>query len=158
MVTVCRTLHDRKLFAMRPASCTQLTFALRKTRLTAIIGIDIMDIGPGMNGGPTNSLMSLWSICKNSPYFHLELTRDPLFASHLSRKRPLCGGLVVWESIILDERIPLPMFGKSSMTSLRCKDDILAPYVCLFRIPFLFRMSLISFYGLQRAPRIERRL
>ncbi|GBL83507.1 hypothetical protein AVEN_53740-1 [Araneus ventricosus] len=43
------------------------------------------------------------------------------------------GGLMVWLGIMLDGRTPLHVFEGGTVTGVRCKDEILEPYVRLFR-------------------------
>lgn len=40
---------------------------------------------------------------------------------------------MLWEGIILDGRIHLLVLDNGSVTSVKCMDDILVPYVRLFR-------------------------
>ncbi|GFY28531.1 DDE_3 domain-containing protein [Trichonephila clavipes] len=42
-------------------------------------------------------------------------------------------GLMAWTGIMLDGRIPLHVFERSSVTSIRNRDEVLEDYVCLFR-------------------------
>ncbi|GFW32531.1 transposable element Tc1 transposase [Trichonephila clavipes] len=43
------------------------------------------------------------------------------------------GGLMVWTSIKLDGRIPIHVFERGSVTGVRYRDEVLEPYVRLFR-------------------------
>ncbi|GBL82593.1 hypothetical protein AVEN_164457-1, partial [Araneus ventricosus] len=43
------------------------------------------------------------------------------------------GGLMVWAGIMLDGRTPLHVFEGGTVTGVRCRDEILEPYVRLFR-------------------------
>ncbi|GBN10996.1 hypothetical protein AVEN_13658-1 [Araneus ventricosus] len=43
------------------------------------------------------------------------------------------GGLMVWAGIMLDGRAPLHVFERGTMTGVRYRDEILEPYVRLFR-------------------------
>ncbi|GBO09672.1 hypothetical protein AVEN_31530-1 [Araneus ventricosus] len=43
------------------------------------------------------------------------------------------GGLMVWAGIMSDGRTPLHVFERGTVTGVRYRDEILEPYVCLFR-------------------------
>ncbi|GBO09798.1 hypothetical protein AVEN_140807-1 [Araneus ventricosus] len=43
------------------------------------------------------------------------------------------GGLMVWAGIMLDSRTPLHVFERGTVTGVRYRDEILEPYVHLFR-------------------------
>ncbi|GBM69512.1 hypothetical protein AVEN_205388-1 [Araneus ventricosus] len=43
------------------------------------------------------------------------------------------GGLMVWAGIMLDGRTPLHVFERGTVTCVRYRDEILEPYVRLFR-------------------------
>ncbi|GBN25544.1 hypothetical protein AVEN_166142-1 [Araneus ventricosus] len=43
------------------------------------------------------------------------------------------GGLMVWTGIMLDGRTPLHVFERGTVTGERYRDEILGPYVRLFR-------------------------
>ncbi|GFX07562.1 transposable element Tc1 transposase [Trichonephila clavipes] len=43
------------------------------------------------------------------------------------------GGLMVWAGITLDGRTPLHVFESGSVAGVRCRDEVLEPYVHLFR-------------------------
>ncbi|GBM71182.1 Transposable element Tcb2 transposase [Araneus ventricosus] len=43
------------------------------------------------------------------------------------------GGLMVWAGIMLDGRTPLHVFERGTVTGVRYRDEILEPYVRLFR-------------------------
>lgn len=43
------------------------------------------------------------------------------------------GGLMVWASIMLNGRTPLLQLGKAWLSRMRCRDNVLVPYVHLFR-------------------------
>ncbi|GBM53287.1 hypothetical protein AVEN_52312-1 [Araneus ventricosus] len=43
------------------------------------------------------------------------------------------GGLMVWAGIMLDGRAPLHVFERGTVTGVRYRDEILEPYVRLFR-------------------------
>ena len=42
--------------------------------------------------------------------------------------------VMVWARIMLDNRTDLHFFDTGSMTGQRCRDEVLQPYVLLFRI------------------------
>ncbi|GBM10610.1 Transposable element Tc1 transposase [Araneus ventricosus] len=48
------------------------------------------------------------------------------------------GGLMVWASIMSDGRTPLHVFERGTVTDVRYRDEILEPYVCLFRGAVVF--------------------
>ncbi|GBN05119.1 hypothetical protein AVEN_132105-1 [Araneus ventricosus] len=48
------------------------------------------------------------------------------------RDRYGCGGLMVWEDIILNRRKDLHVFYKDSVTTVIYRDEFLEPYVSLF--------------------------
>ena len=43
------------------------------------------------------------------------------------------GGVMVWAGIMLDGRTPLHVFDRGSVTGVRYRDEVLEPYVRLFR-------------------------
>ncbi|GBN77569.1 hypothetical protein AVEN_244038-1 [Araneus ventricosus] len=64
----------------------------------------------------------------------MERIRDPLPTLQCPRNRPLWRrGLMVWEGIMLDGRTPLHVFERGTVTGVRYRDEILEPYVSLFR-------------------------
>ncbi|GBM84805.1 hypothetical protein AVEN_217791-1 [Araneus ventricosus] len=52
------------------------------------------------------------------------------------------GGLMVWAGIMLDDRTPLHVFERGTVTGVRYRDEILEPYVRLFGV----QLALSSFY------------
>ncbi|GBN43437.1 hypothetical protein AVEN_130985-1 [Araneus ventricosus] len=67
----------------------------------------------------------------------MERSRDPLTTLQCPRNRPLWrrgfNGLGVWAGIMLDGRTPIHVFERGTVIGVRYRDEILEPYVRLFR-------------------------
>ncbi|GBO16452.1 hypothetical protein AVEN_189789-1 [Araneus ventricosus] len=64
----------------------------------------------------------------------MEKTRDPYLPSNVREIDHYGGGcLMVWAGIMLDGRTSLHVFERGTVTGVRYRDEILEPYVRLFR-------------------------
>ncbi|GBM62442.1 Transposable element Tcb2 transposase [Araneus ventricosus] len=132
-VTVSKRLHETGLFARRPAVCVPLTSTNRKVRLA------------GCREHRDRS-MDQWAtvLSTDESRFSLNIDsrrtfiwREPGTRYLPSNAREIDhyggGGLMVWAGIMLDGRTPLHVFERGSVTGVRYRDEILEPYVRLFR-------------------------
>ena len=51
----------------------------------------------------------------------------------IEREHYAGGGLMVWARIMQDTRTPLHVFDNGSMNAQRCRQEVVEPYVRLFR-------------------------
>ncbi|GFT07754.1 uncharacterized protein TNCV_1213631 [Trichonephila clavipes] len=70
-----------------------------------------------------------------SPYVHIERTRDSHYLPYNVHEidNYVGGGLMVWAGIMSESRTPLRVFERGSVTGVRYRDEVLEPYVHLFR-------------------------
>ncbi|GFV51236.1 transposable element Tc3 transposase [Trichonephila clavipes] len=116
--TVARRLHGGGLFARRPVRCVPLTPAHRRRR----------------------------SLCLSSDSHRILIWRERGSRNHpsniIERDRYGGRGVLVWGGIILGSRTDLHIFDAGSVNGTRYCNEILLPYVRLFRgamgLQFLF--------------------
>lgn len=132
-VTVYRRLHERGLFARRPAVCVPLTSANRRVRLTWCR--DHRDWSEDQWATVLFTDESRFSLTSDSR--RTFIWREPGTRYLPSNVREIDhyggGGLMVWAGIMLDGRTPLHVFDRGTVTSVRYRDEVLEPYVRLFR-------------------------
>lgn len=132
-VTVSRRLHERGLFARRPAVCVPLTSTNRRIRLAWC-------------REHRDWSMDQWATVLFSDESRFSLTTDSrrtfIWRERGTRYLPSNvreidhyggGGLMVWAGIMLDGRTPLHVFDSGTVTGVRYRDEVLEPYVRLFR-------------------------
>ncbi|GBN18658.1 hypothetical protein AVEN_173768-1 [Araneus ventricosus] len=126
-VTVSKRLYETGLFARRPAVCVPLTFTNRKARLAWC-------------REHRDCIMDQWATILFTDESRFNLNTDSrrtfiwreLGTRYLpSNVREINhyggGGLMVWAGIMLDDRTPLHVFERGTVTSVRYRDEILEP-------------------------------
>ncbi|KFM67769.1 hypothetical protein X975_09636, partial [Stegodyphus mimosarum] len=92
-------------------------------------------IGIWSNGRPFCSPTSPTK-CRFSPCFFIRREAGPAtyLPSNLHEINSYGGGdVMVWTGIMLDGPTPLHVFDRGGVTGVRYRDEVLEPYVCLFR-------------------------
>ncbi|GFU16614.1 transposable element Tcb2 transposase [Trichonephila clavipes] len=140
--TVARRLHGGGLFARRPVRCVPLTPAHRRRRsLWCREHRNWRDNEWGRVLFTDESRFSL-----NSDSHRKLIWRERGSRNHpsniIERDRYGCRGVLVWEGIMLGSRTDLHIFDAVSVNGTRYCNEILFPYVRLFRgamgLQFLF--------------------
>ncbi|GBO03204.1 hypothetical protein AVEN_228326-1 [Araneus ventricosus] len=132
-VTVSKRLHETGLFARRPAVCVLLTSTNRRVRLAWC-------------REHRDWSMDQWAIVLFTDESRFSLNTDSrrefIWREPGTRYLPSNvrvidhyggGGLIVSAGIMLDGRTPLHVFERGTLTGVRYRDEILEPYVRLFR-------------------------
>ncbi|GBN46032.1 Transposable element Tc1 transposase [Araneus ventricosus] len=135
-VTVSKRLHETGLFARRPSVCVPLTSTNRKVHLEWC-------------REHRDWNMEQWVTVLFTDESRFSLNTDSrrtfIWREPGTRYLPsnVCeidhyggGGLMVWAGIMLDGRTPLHVFERGTVTGVRYRDNILDPYVRLFRGAF----------------------
>ncbi|GFV97950.1 hypothetical protein TNCV_5069901 [Trichonephila clavipes] len=128
--TVAKRLHGGGLFARRPVRCVPLTPAHRRRR--------------SLWGRVLFTDESRFSLSSNS--HRILIWRERGSRNHpsniIERDRYGGRGVLVWGGIMLGSRTDLHIFDAGSVNGTRYCNEILLPYVCLFRgamgLQFLF--------------------
>ncbi|GBN12829.1 Transposable element Tcb2 transposase [Araneus ventricosus] len=132
-VTVSKRLHETGLFARRPAVCVPLTSTNRRVRLAWCREHKDWSMDQWATVLFTDE--SRFSLNTNSR--RTFIWREPGTRYLPSNVREIDhyggGGLMVWAGIMLEGRTPLHVFERGTMTGMRYRDEILGPYVRLFR-------------------------
>ncbi|GFY18052.1 transposable element Tcb2 transposase [Trichonephila clavipes] len=140
--TVARRLHGGGLFARRPVRCVPLTPAHRRRRsLWCLEHRNWRDNEWGRVLFTDESRFSL-----NSDSHRILICRERGSRNHpsniIERDRYGGRGVLVWGGIMLGSRTDLHIFDAGSVTGTRYCNEILLPYVGLFRgamgLQFLF--------------------
>ncbi|GBO11641.1 Transposable element Tc1 transposase [Araneus ventricosus] len=132
-VTVSKRLHETGLFARRPAVCVPLTSTNRRVRLAWC-------------REHRDWSMDQWATVLFTDESRYSLTTDSR-RTFIWREPGTCylsfnvceidhygrGGLMVWAGIMLDGQTSLHVFERGTVTGVRYRDEILEPYVRLFR-------------------------
>ncbi|GBN07856.1 Transposable element Tc1 transposase [Araneus ventricosus] len=131
-MTVSKRLHETGLFA-RPAVCVPFTSTKRRVRLAWCR--EHRDWSMDQWTTVLFTYESQFSL--NTDSRRTFIWREPGTRYLPSNVRKIDhyvgGGLMVWESIMLDGRTPLHVFERGTVTCVSYRDDILEPYVRLFR-------------------------
>ncbi|GBM62216.1 Transposable element Tcb2 transposase [Araneus ventricosus] len=132
-VTASKRFHETGLFARRPAVCVPLTSTNRRVRLTWCREQRVWSMDQWATVLFTDE--SLFSL--NTDSRRTFIWREPGTRYLLSNVREIDhyggGVLVGWAGIMLDGRTPLLVFERGTVTGVRYRDEILEPYVRLFR-------------------------
>ncbi|GFX03652.1 HTH_Tnp_Tc3_2 domain-containing protein [Trichonephila clavipes] len=131
--TVARRLHGGGLFARRPVRCVPLTPAHRRRRsLWCREHRNWRDNEWGRVLFTDESRFSL-----SSDSHRILIWRERGSRNHpsniIERDRYVGRGVLVWGGIMLGSRTDLHIFDAGSVNSTRYCNEILLPYVCLFR-------------------------
>ncbi|GBN69017.1 Transposable element Tc1 transposase [Araneus ventricosus] len=132
-VTVSKRPHETGVFARRPAVCVPLNSTNRRVRLAWC-------------REHRDWSMDQWATVLFTDESRFSLKTDSrrtlIWREPGTRYLPsnVCeidhyggGGLMVWAGIMLDGRTPLHVFERGTGTGVRYRDEILEPYVRLFR-------------------------
>ncbi|GBN14676.1 Transposable element Tcb2 transposase [Araneus ventricosus] len=132
-VTVSKRLHKIGLFARRPAVCVPLTSTNRRVRLAWCR--EHRDWS--MDQWATVLFTDESRFSLNTDSRRTFIWREPgtcYLPSNVREIDPYGGrGSMVWADIMLDGRTPLHVFERDTVTGMRYRDEILEPYVRLFR-------------------------
>ncbi|GBM75032.1 Transposable element Tcb2 transposase [Araneus ventricosus] len=132
-VTVSKRLHETGLFARRPAVCIPFTSTNRRVRLAWCR--EYRDWS--MDQWATVLFTDESRISLNTDSRRTFIWREPGTRYLPSNVREINhyggGGLKVWAGIMLDGRAPFHVFERGIVTGVRYRDEILEPYVRLFR-------------------------
>ncbi|GFX84824.1 esterase FE4 [Trichonephila clavipes] len=132
-VTVSKRLHERGLFARRPAVCVPLTSTNRRVRLAwfrqhrdwsmdqwvTVLFTDESRFSLNINSRRT----SIWRE-PGTRYLPCKVHEFDNYGG---------GDLMAWTDIMLDGCTPLHVFKRGSVTGVRYRDVVLELHVCLFR-------------------------
>lgn len=132
-ITVTQRLHAGGLYARRPVVCIPLTVNHKKARLAFCREhLSWTEAGWGRVLFSDESRFSL-----DSDSRRVLIWREPgsrYQPSNIVEKDHYGGGgLMVWAGIMADGRTDLHVFDRGTLTGQRYRDEILAPYVRLFR-------------------------
>lgn len=132
-VTVSKRLNERGLFARKPAVCIPLTSTNRRARFAWC-------------RQHRDWSMEQWAtvLFTDESRFSLQpdsrrtfIWREPGTRYLPSNVREIDnyggGGVLIWAGIMLDGRTPLHVFDGGSVTGVRYREEVLEPYVRLFR-------------------------
>ncbi|GBM77396.1 hypothetical protein AVEN_213857-1 [Araneus ventricosus] len=132
-VTVSKRLHETGLFARRSAVCVPLTSTNRRVRLAWCR--EHRDWS--MDQWATVLFTDESRFSLNTDSRRTFIWREPGNRYLPSNVREIHhyggGGLMVWAGIMLDGRTPLHVFERGTVSGVRYRDEILEPYVRLFR-------------------------
>ncbi|GBN20743.1 Transposable element Tcb2 transposase [Araneus ventricosus] len=132
-VTVSKRLHETGLFARRPTVCVPLTSTNRRVRLARCREHRDWNMDQWATILFTDE--SRFSLSTDSR--RTFIWREPGTRNLPSNVREIDhyggGGLMVWAGFMLDGLTPLHVFERGSVTGVRYRDEILEPYVRLFR-------------------------
>ncbi|GBN48829.1 Transposable element Tc1 transposase [Araneus ventricosus] len=129
-VTVSKRLHETALFARRPAVYVLLTSTNRKAwcREHRDWSMDqwaaVLLTGESRFGLNTDSRRTFIWREPGTRYLPSNVCEIDHYGG---------GALMVWAGIMLDGRTPLHVFERGTVTGVRYRDEILEPYVRLFR-------------------------
>ncbi|UYV79238.1 hypothetical protein LAZ67_17001702 [Cordylochernes scorpioides] len=131
--TVYRRLHEGALYARRPMVCIPLTSAHRRARLNWCLEHHAWTHDQWAN--VLFSDKSRFSL--NTDSRHVFIWREPgtrYHPSNIREKDSFRGGsLLVWAGISSSSRTPLHIFSGGTLTAQRYRDEILEPYLRLYR-------------------------
>ncbi|GBL83808.1 hypothetical protein AVEN_132688-1 [Araneus ventricosus] len=132
-VTVSKRLHETGLFARRPAVCVPLTSTNMRVRLAWCR--EHRDWS--MDQWATVHFTDESRFSLNTDSRRTFIWREPEIRYLPSKVREIDhyggGGLMAWAGIMLDGRTPLHVFERGTVTGVGYRDEILEPYVRLFR-------------------------
>ncbi|GFW82830.1 transposable element Tcb1 transposase [Trichonephila clavipes] len=135
--TVYRRLNHAGMYARRPAVCIPLTSAHKRARLNWSLKHQHWSVGEWANVMFSDE--SRFSLSSDSRWVTIwrergsrleprNITERHHFPSYIDIIIPM-----VWASIMMDGRTDLHFFGTVSVTAQRYRDEVLEPYVRLFR-------------------------
>lgn len=132
-VTVSKRLNERGLFARRPAVCVPLSSTHRRDRLAWCRQHSDWSREQWATVLFTDeSRFSLNTDSRRTFIWREPGTRYvPCNVREINSYRG--GGVMVWAGIMLDGRTPLHFFDRGTVTGVKYRDEVLEPYVRLFR-------------------------
>ncbi|GFY08762.1 transposable element Tcb2 transposase [Trichonephila clavipes] len=129
----CFKKTERELFARRFAVCVPHTFTNRRFCLAWCR----QHFDWSMVQWATVLFTDESRFSLNTDSCHMFIWREPgtryLPSNVLKIDNYGGGGLMVWEGIMLGGRTLLHVFKRGSATGVMCRNEVLEPYVCLFR-------------------------
>ncbi|KFM71840.1 Transposable element Tcb2 transposase, partial [Stegodyphus mimosarum] len=131
--TVYRRLNHAGLYARRPAVCTPLTSAQKGARLNWSLKHQHSSVGEWANVMFSDE--SRFSLSTGSRRVTIWRELGTHFEPRNTSERHHfpSRGVMVWAGIMMDGRTDLHFFDMGSVTGQRYRDEVLEPYVRLFR-------------------------
>ncbi|GFW26358.1 transposable element Tcb2 transposase [Trichonephila clavipes] len=131
--TVYRRLNHAGLYARRPAVCIPFTSARKRARLNWILKHQHLSVGEWANVMFSDE--SRFRLSSDSRRVTIWRERGTRFEPRniTERHHFPSRGVMVWAGIMMDGCIDLHFFDTGSVTAQRYRDEILEPYVRLFR-------------------------
>lgn len=131
--TVYRRLNHAGLYARRPAVCIPLTSAQKRARLNWSLKHQHWSVGEWANVMFSDE--SRFSLSSDSRRVTIWRERGTRFEPrNISERHHFPSrGVMVWAGIMMDGRTDLHFFDTGSVTGQRYRDEVLEPYVRLFR-------------------------
>ncbi|GFU63514.1 transposable element Tcb2 transposase [Trichonephila clavipes] len=131
--TVYRRLNYASLHARRPAVCIPLTSAHKLACLNWSLKHRHWSVGEGTNVMFSDE--SRFSLSSDSRRVTIWRERGTRFEPRniTERHHFPSRGVMVWAGIMMDDRTDLHFFDTGSVTAQRCRDEVLEPYVRVFR-------------------------
>ncbi|GFW30018.1 transposable element Tcb2 transposase [Trichonephila clavipes] len=131
--TVYRRLNHAGLYAKRPAVCIPFTSAHKRTRLNWSFKHQHWSVGEWDNVMFSDE--ARFSLSTDSRRVTIWRERGTRFEPRniTERHHFPSRGVMVWAGIMIDGRTDLHFFDTGSVTAQRYKDEVLEPYVRLFR-------------------------
>ncbi|KFM62759.1 Transposable element Tcb2 transposase, partial [Stegodyphus mimosarum] len=131
-VAVSQRLHERGLFARRPAVCVPLTSTDRRVRLAWCRQHSDRSTEQWATVLFTDESRFSLNIDSRRTF----IWREPETRYLPSKDREInnygVGGVMVWSGIMLDGRTPVHVLDRGFVTGVRYRDEVLEPYVRLF--------------------------
>ncbi|GFT73013.1 transposable element Tcb2 transposase [Trichonephila clavipes] len=126
-------LNHAGLYARRPAVCIPLTSAHKRARLNWCLKHQHWSVGEWANVMFSDE--SRFSLSSDSRRLTIWRERGTRFEPRdiTERHHFPSRGVMVWAGIMMDGRTDLHFFDTGSVTAQRYRDEVLEPYVRLFR-------------------------
>ncbi|GFT03884.1 transposable element Tcb2 transposase [Trichonephila clavipes] len=131
--TVCRRLNHAGLYARRPTVCIPLTSAHKRARLNWSLKHHHWSVGEWANVMFSDE--SRFSLSSDSRRVTIWRERGTRFEPRniTERHHFSSRGVIVWAGIIMGSLTGLHFFDAGYVTAQRYRDEVLEPYVRLFR-------------------------
>ncbi|GFY18678.1 transposable element Tcb2 transposase [Trichonephila clavipes] len=131
--TVYRRLNHARLYARRQVVCISLTSARKRARLNWSFKHQHWSVGEWANVMFSDE--SRFSLSSDSRWVTIWRERGTRFEPRniTERHHFPSRGVMVWAGIMMDGHTDIHFFDTGSMTAQRYRDEVLKPYVRLFR-------------------------
>ncbi|GFX40011.1 transposable element Tcb2 transposase [Trichonephila clavipes] len=131
--TVYWRLNHAGLYVRRPSVCIPLTSAHKRARLNWSLKHQHWSVGEWVNVMFSDE--SRFSLSSDSRWVTIWRERETRFEPRNIKERHHfpSRGVMVWAGILMDGRTDLHFFDTESVTDQRYRDEVLEPYVRLFR-------------------------